>query len=530
MIQYLGKRSISKCKNSNGYISGLPGKPVLVYKDYGKNTFILEMNMWFGNPGVYWKLYENDIVIYEGCLDAINSRPQRAAVTIECRCEGIYNYTCELINCYGSSYSKNLTVNLSKQSIWYPYNLKVTPYDGNLIVVTWDKVCCAKSYDLQIDDEVIEDVSSPYFFEPENSSVYSFRIRSRGAESISRWSNIVQGTNILNWQKSMPHKLLVGYWLNSFEKSKGVKLRDVSLDFDIILVSFAESDEDYSTVKFLPNNETKEEFIEDIKYLQSKGKKVCISLGGQNEYLILQTKEAEDRFVNSITNIIDTYGFDGVDMALQGGTISLNLDDNDFKNPKTPKIVHLISAMKRLTGAYGDDFILTMAPEITSVQGGMSAYGGIWGAYLPIIYALSEQLTLLHGQAFNTGNTMALDGVSYSQGTADFHVAMEEMLLNGFPVCNDNRNMFPALPQDKISLTLPISSNYKENGYISSPEFMKIFNYLITGQSFGGNYIIKNSKGYKNLRAITIWNINSDLDNNFELTNKYRCYLNNLPE
>jgi chitinase len=42
-----------------------------------------------------------------------------------------------------------------------------------------------------------------------------------------------------------------------------------------------------------------------------------------------------------------------------------------------------------------------MAPETAFVQGGMSAFTGIWGAYLPVIHALRDSLDMLNVQLYN---------------------------------------------------------------------------------------------------------------------------------
>ncbi len=46
---------------------------------------------------------------------------------------------------------------------------------------------------------------------------------------------------------------------------------------------------------------------------------------------------------------------------------------------------------------------LTMAPEHPYVQGGMVAYSGIWGAYIPLINEVRDTLDLLHVQLYNNG-------------------------------------------------------------------------------------------------------------------------------
>ena len=114
-------------------------------------------------------------------------------------------------------------------------------------------------------------------------------------------------------------------------------------------------------------------------------------------------------------------------------------------------IVNLISALKSLKAKYGAGFVLTMAPETFFVQLGYQFYGsGPWGgqdpragAYLPVIYALRDDLTLLHVQDYNSGPIMGLDNQYHSMGGADFHIAMTDMLLTGFPVAGDTDNIFP---------------------------------------------------------------------------------------
>lgn len=175
---------------------------------------------------------------------------------------------------------------------------------------------------------------------------------------------------------------------------------------------------------FQPYNASVSEFQGDIRQLQGQGKKVLISIGGANGTIELSSEQARQNFVSTMKDIIDTYGFNGLDIDLEGSSLSLNGGDTDFRNPTTPKIVNLISSVRDILNSYGSDFMLTMAPETAYVQGGYVAYGGPWGAYLPVIYALREQLDYLHVQHYNSGPMTGLDGKSYAQGTADFQVAM----------------------------------------------------------------------------------------------------------
>ena len=58
-------------------------------------------------------------------------------------------------------------------------------------------------------------------------------------------------------------------------------------------------------------------FTSDVAYLHSIGKKVIISIGGANGLVQLTTAGARDNFVNSVKNIISTYGLDGLDIDFE---------------------------------------------------------------------------------------------------------------------------------------------------------------------------------------------------------------------
>ena len=66
---------------------------------------------------------------------------------------------------------------------------------------------------------------------------------------------------------------------------------------------------------------TKEDFKQDIKDLQAKGKKIVLSIGGYEGYFSLTSKQAVDQFVSDIKGIVDEYGFDGIDIDLEQSSV-----------------------------------------------------------------------------------------------------------------------------------------------------------------------------------------------------------------
>ncbi|KOP68109.1 chitinase [Bacillus sp. FJAT-18019] len=332
-------------------------------------------------------------------------------------------------------------------------------------------------------------------------------------------------------------KTMVGYWHNFDNGSGFIKLRDVSPKFDVINVSFAEPTSGVSSgvIGFTPYNYTVAEFKADVAYLQSQGKKVIISIGGANGQVQLPTTAARDQFVSSVTSIIETYGFDGLDVDFEGHSLFLNAGDNDFRNPTTPVIVNLISALRTINNHFGtENFYLTMAPETFFVQLGYSFYGGSCiscdnraGSYLPVIYATRDILDWLQVQNYNSGPIIGLDDQYHTMGNADFHVAMADMLLTGFPVAKNPNHLFPALRPDQVLLGLPANAN-AGGGFTSVAEVQKALDALIKGVQLPSYKTRGSTNGYPGFRGVMTWSINWDKFNNFEFSNSHRAYLDNL--
>lgn len=304
------------------------------------------------------------------------------------------------------------------------------------------------------------------------------------------------------------NKVIVGYW-HSFDNqiSTVLKLRDVPCHYNVVDVAFLEgaSPSDPTMVFRLDTIrvEKESEFIDDIEILKKRGTKVIASIGGANGTVYLPDANAKTIFVNSLIDLIDKYGFEGLDIDIESNvTVG---GDTDYQNPTAPMIKNLISACKEIKAKYGPDFWITMAPEVAYVQGGLTAYAGIWGAYLPIIYGLRNELNFIHVQYYNTGGQTGSDGNTYNVATADFIVAMNDMLLSGFKL--GNGQLFPALRQDQVAFGLP-STTGAGNGYMVPSEVVKALNYLTKGTSFGGKYTL--SKTFPDLRGIMTWSVNWD--------------------
>ncbi|MFS8363265.1 chitinase [Streptomyces sp. CWNU-52H] len=373
------------------------------------------------------------------------------------------------------------------------------------------------------------------------STAYSFQVAAVNTAGESARSAAVTATTTAapggGDPVELPAHALVGYLHASFANGSGyTRMADVPDSWDVIDLAFGEPTSTTSgDIRFdrcpaaeCPGVETDAEFKAAIEAKQAAGKKVLISIGGQNGQVQLTTTAARDTFVSSVSHIIDTYGLDGLDIDFEGHSLALDADDTDFKNPKTPVIVNLISALKTLKAEYGDDFVLTMAPETFFVQLGHQYYGtGPWGgqdpragAYLPVIHALRDDLSLLHVQDYNSGPIMGLDNQYHSMGGADFHIAMTDMLLTGFPVAGNAADVFPPLRPDQVAIGMPASTN-AGNGHVPTSEVDKALDCL-TKKTDCGSYATHGT--WPDLRGLMTWSINWDRFGGWEFSKNFDAY------
>ncbi|WP_411080600.1 chitinase [Streptomyces sp. cmx-18-6] len=423
-----------------------------------------------------------------------------------------------------------------------PAGLRTTAVTSSSVALSWNAVSGATGYHVYRGGTKVATVTGPAATVSglAASTAYSFQVTATNAAGESAKSAAVTATTTAGGgggDTKLPARALVGYLHSSFANGSGyTRMADVPDSWDVVNLAFGEptsvtsGDIRFSLcpVKECPNVESEAEFKAAIKAKQAAGKKVLISIGGQNGQVQLSSTAARDAFVTSVSKIIDTYGLDGLDIDFEGHSLSLNTGDNDFRAPTSPVIVNLISAVKTLKAKHGSDFILTMAPETFFVQLGYQFYGsGPWGgqdpragAYLPVIHALRDDLTLLHVQDYNSGPIMGLDNQYHSMGGADFHIAMTDMLLAGFPVAGNTSRVFPGLRPDQVAIGLP-ASTHAGNGHTSPAEVNKALNCLIKKTDCGS---YQTHGTWTDLRGLMTWSINWDRFNNWEFSRNFNTY------
>ncbi|MEU3403757.1 glycoside hydrolase family 18 protein [Streptomyces sp. NPDC006670] len=425
-----------------------------------------------------------------------------------------------------------------------PTGLTATATSSSTVALTWTAAPGATSYTVRRDgaDPLTTTTPSATISGLAPATPYTFTVGAVNAAGESPRSAPVTvttppGGGDPGTPGGLPAHALVGYLHTSFANGAGhLRMADVPDSWDVIDLAFGEPTSATSgdirfqpcPVSECPGAETPAEFKAAVKAKRAAGKKVLISIGGQNGQVQLTTTAARDAFVSSVSKIVDEYGLDGVDIDFEGHSLSLATGDTDFRAPTTPSIVNLIAALKTLKARYGPGFVLTMAPETFFVQLGHQYYGsGPWGgqdpragAYLPVIHALRDDLTLLHVQDYNSGPIMGLDGQYHSMGGADFHTAMTDMLLTGFPVAGNTSRVFPPLRPDQVAIGLPATPN-AGNGHTPPAEVAKTLDCL-TRHTDCGPYQPHGT--WPALRGLMTWSINWDRFGGWEFSRNFDAY------
>jgi chitinase len=319
---------------------------------------------------------------------------------------------------------------------------------------------------------------------------------------------------------------LIGYWAGYGAAGSTFPLREVSPQWDVIIVAFSTPDKNApeGTMQFqTPAGLDTAQFKSDIGYLKSQGKKVMISLGGGGQHFTLADGKRVPNFVSSVTRIVAEYGFDGIDIDFESPSLSIDPGDMDFKHPTTPSIVNLISALRQVRDRFGPRFMISLVPEGTQIPSGYPSYGGQFGSYLAITYAIGDMLSFIDVQSYNTPPLEGLDGEIYQPGTVDYHAAMTELLLHGFNVGGDPKQFFPPVPADKVAV-----------GFLTgdtTPEIVsQAMDYIITGKAPAGTkYKLREPTGYPGMIGAMFWTIDADRRGNHNFSNAIGPQLHGYP-
>ncbi|MGX1477149.1 UNVERIFIED_CONTAM: chitinase [Streptomyces canus] len=331
------------------------------------------------------------------------------------------------------------------------------------------------------------------------STSYSFQVTAVNSAGESVKSGAVTGTTTASpgdGGSALPKHAVTGYWQNFNNGATVQKLSAVQSQYDIIAVAFADATTTPGAVTFALDSAglggyTVDQFKADIKAKQAAGKKVVVSVGGQNGTVSVSDPTSAANFANSVYALMQTYGFDGVDIDLENG---LNA-------------TYMSQALRSLSAKAGPGLILTMAPQTIDMQSTSNAY-------FQTALNVKDILTVVNMQYYNSGSMLGCDGKVYSQGSVDFLTALACIQLEG------------GLSPSQVGLGLPASTSGAGSGYVSPSVVNNALDCLTKGTGCGS---FKPSKTYPDLRGAMTWSTNWDAAAGNAWSNTVGPHVHGLP-
>ncbi len=307
---------------------------------------------------------------------------------------------------------------------------------------------------------------------------------------------IVMGVNLpVVHAVSLPAHVLTGYWHNFDNGARCLRISEVPTSYDIIAVSFADATGTPGAVNFTLDSGlvaklggyTEAQFIADIATVKARGQHVIISVGGQNGTVSVTNSAAATNFANSINNLMNKYGFEGVDIDLENGV----------------NATYMAQALRSIRSGS----IITMAPQTIDMQStGME--------YFKLALNIKDILTICNMQYYNSGTMLGYDGRVYSQGNVDFLTALATIQLEN------------GLRPDQVGLGLPASTSAAGGGYVAPTVVNQALDCLAYGTVVGS---FRPPRTYPAIRGVMTWSINWDASNGYNFANTVRPKLNSLP-
>ncbi len=363
-----------------------------------------------------------------------------------------------------------------------PGGLAVTGTTSSSVSLAWNTVSGATGYNVYRSGTKVTAVTgtSATVTGLAASTSYPFQVTAVNAAGESAKSATVTGTTTAGGGgggTGLPKHVVTGYWQNFDNGAAVQRISDVPSQYDIIAVSFADATSTPGAVTFNLDTAglrgyTVDQFKADIRTKQAAGKKVIVSVGGERGTVAVNDSASATNFANSVYSLMQTYGFDGVDIDLENG---LNA-------------TYMTQALRSLSAKAGPSLIITMAPQTIDMQ---STSAGYFRTALNV----KDILTVVNTQYYNSGSMLGCDGKVYSQGSVDFLTALACIQLEG------------GLAPSQVGLGVPASTRGAGSGYVSPTVVNNALDCLTKLTNCGS---FKPSRTYPDLRGAMTWSTNWD--------------------
>lgn len=363
-----------------------------------------------------------------------------------------------------------------------PAGLAVGGPTKNSLDLRWNPVTNAAGYNVYRDGTKIQAVTgtSAVVNGLTPDTAYSFQVTATNSAGESPRSASVSGRTLAGGGGGggdIPKHVVTGYWQNFNNQATVQTLAQVQNNYDIIAVAFADATTTPGAVTFNLNSAelggyTDAQFRADIRAKQAAGKKVIISVGGELGTVRVNDATSAANFANSLHTLIQTYGFDGVDIDLENG---LNA-------------TYMTQSLRSLSAKVGPSLVITMAPQTIDMQ-------STTAEYFKTALNIKDILTVVNTQYYNSGAMLGCDGKVYSQGTVDFLTAL---------TCIQVEN---GLDPSQVGLGLPASTRAAGGGYVSPSVVNQALDCLTKLTNCGS---FKPARAYPALRGAMTWSTNWD--------------------
>jgi len=196
----LGVLTLGLAAGAQAAATGVPGTPNLTQSNWdGSGSYSIIMNMWWGNNGTTWQLYENGTLVSTQTLTDGSPNAQTASFAFSGKANGSYTYTTKLSNSFGTTAGSTLVYTVTQggtvSAPAVPAGLTATVNGTNQITVTWTAVSGATGYDLLRDGTTVSSVTSPYIHTGLTAgSMHTYEIRAKNSAGTSAWSAAVSAT------------------------------------------------------------------------------------------------------------------------------------------------------------------------------------------------------------------------------------------------------------------------------------------------------------------------------------------------
>ncbi|MFJ2257795.1 chitinase [Streptomyces sp. NPDC087844] len=381
-----------------------------------------------------------------------------------------------------------------------PAGLNVASTTSSAVSLAWNPVSGASGYNVYRSGTKVAAVTgtSATVTGLAASTAYSFQVTATNTAGESAKSTAVTGTTKASsgGGGNLPKHAVTGYWQNFNNGAAVQKISDVPSQYDIIAVSFADATSTPGAVTFNLDSAglggyTVDQFKADVQAKKAAGKKVIVSIGGERGTVAVNDSASAANFANSVHSLMQTYGFDGVDIDLENG---LNA-------------TYMTQALRSLSAKAGSSLIITMAPQTIDMQSTSNTY-------FQTALNIKDILTVVNMQYYNSGSMLGCDGKVYSQGSVDFLTALACIQLEG------------GLAPSQVGLGVPASTRGAGSGYVSPAIVNNALDCLAKGTNCGS---FKPSRTYPDLRGAMTWSTNWDATSGNAWSNAVGPHVHALP-